>query len=139
MKRMPPFIIPDLPAVLSYYAPLRQVFQNLISNSLKYHQKGRDVEINIRAEETATHWKFAISDNGIGIEPEYHERVFVIFQRLHNREEYSGTGIGLAIVKKIIESLSGEINIQSTHGEGTTFEFSIGKLNASTELPIINK
>ena len=118
----------NLPSLVSFRTPLRQVFQNLLSNSVKYHIKGKPPEVNISAEETETHWQFAISDNGIGIEAEYFKTIFVIFQRLHNKDEYSGTGIGLAVCKKIIETLGGKIWIESEEGKGSTFYFTIKKL-----------
>jgi PAS domain S-box-containing protein len=117
----------NLPSLVTHKTPLRQVFQNLISNSLKYHIKGITPLINISAEENETHWQFAISDNGIGIEEEYFNKIFVIFQRLHNKDEYSGTGIGLAVCKKIIENLGGKIWLASVPGKGTTFYFTLPK------------
>jgi len=116
-----------LPSLVTYKTPLRQVFQNLISNSLKYHIKGIAPLINISAEENETHWQFAISDNGIGVEEEYFNKIFVIFQRLHNKDEYSGTGIGLAVCKKIIENLGGKIWLESEENKGSTFYFTIPK------------
>ena len=116
-----------LPTLITELASLRQVFQNLISNALKYHVKGKPPVINISAEETETHWQFTISDNGIGIEAEYFDRIFVLFQRLHNKDEYSGTGIGLAVCKKIIENLGGKLWLTSVPENGTTFYFTILK------------
>jgi PAS domain S-box-containing protein len=117
-----------LPTVRSYHSPLLQVFQNLIGNALKYRRPGTTPEIYIRAESRPDSWLFTITDNGIGIEPEYFGKVFVIFQRLHTREEYGGTGMGLAIVKKIVENLGGKIWIESIVGEGSTFYFEIPKI-----------
>ncbi len=117
----------NLPSLVTHQTSLRQVFQNLISNSLKYHTKGIAPLIIISAEETETHWQFAISDNGIGIEEEYFNKIFVIFQRLHNKDEYSGTGIGLAVCKKIIENLGGKVWLTSVPEKGTTFYFTIPK------------
>ncbi len=117
----------NLPSLVTHQTYLRQVFQNLVSNALKYHVKGRSPVINISAEERETHWQFAISDNGIGIEAEYFNKIFVIFQRLHNKDEYSGTGIGLAVCKKIIENLGGKIWLASEEDKGTTFYFTIPK------------
>ena len=114
-----------LPVVQTYKTPLRQVIQNLVSNALKYQQPGKPPIIHIAAKETPTHWKFSVEDNGIGIDSEYFERIFVIFQRLHNKDEYSGTGMGLAIVKRIIETLGGAIWVESTTGKGSTFFFTI--------------
>jgi len=117
----------NLPSLRLYKTPVRQVFQNLISNALKYHKQDQPLVINISAEETSMHWQFAISDNGIGIEEEYFNKIFVLFQRLHNKDEYSGTGIGLAVCKKIIENLGGKIWVESEEGQGSTFYFTIPK------------
>jgi PAS domain S-box-containing protein len=121
----------DLPQLVTYRTPLRQVFQNLISNSLKYHKDGIPPVIRISFSETQTHWQFAVEDNGIGIDPEYYDKIFIIFQRLHNKDEYSGTGIGLAITKKIIENLGGSIWLESAEGEGCCFYFTIEKQKES--------
>ncbi|MEJ7692643.1 PAS domain S-box protein [Daejeonella sp.] len=116
-----------LPTLITYKTPLRQVFQNLISNALKYHKKDRTPAITISAEESEAFWQFAVSDNGIGIEEEYFNNIFVIFQRLHNKDEYSGTGIGLAVCKKIILNLGGKIWVESEEDKGSTFYFTIPK------------
>lgn len=117
----------DLSVISSYHSPLRQVFQNLITNAVKYSKPGLPPKIRISATDQTTAWKIAIEDNGIGIPPEYHERIFIIFQRLHKREEYGGTGIGLAVVKKIIDNLGGTIWVDSIPGEGSTFYFTLPK------------
>jgi PAS domain S-box-containing protein len=119
--------IQSLPVIHAYKAPLRQVLQNLLSNALKYQHEDRRPVITISSFEKGTDWEFIVKDNGIGISSEHHERVFVIFQRLHNRDEYSGTGIGLAIVKKIISNMGGRIWIDSEEGKGSAFHFSIPK------------
>jgi PAS domain S-box-containing protein len=116
-----------LPVINAYKTPLRQVFQNLIGNALKYSKKGVPVELKIAAEDLGSHWKFSIADNGIGIEKEYFDKIFIIFQRLHNKDEYSGTGMGLAIAKKIIENQGGEIWVESEEGKGSCFYFTILK------------
>jgi len=117
----------ELPEINSQKSQLRQVIQNIISNAIKYRRKGVDPIIKLDVNETDTHWKFVISDNGIGIADEYFERIFVIFQRLHNKEEYSGTGIGLAICKKIIENLGGKIWVESEENKGSRFLFILPK------------
>src|SRR5690606_20596820 len=117
----------NLPKIKSYKTPIRQIFQNLISNALKYHSSERQPIIQISSVDLQTHWEFSVSDNGIGIEPEYYERIFILFQRLHDRSQYSGTGIGLAITRKIIENLGGEIKVESVEHEGSVFTFSILK------------
>ncbi len=119
----------ELPIMAVPKTAIRQVFQNLISNSLKYNQLKQGIvpEISICAKNLGDHWQFEVKDNGIGIGSEYFEKIFTIFQRLHDRSEYSGTGIGLAITKKIIENLDGKIWIESEIGKGTTFFFTIPK------------
>ncbi len=106
---------------------LRQLFSNLIGNALKYYSKERQPEIKISSLEKEKHWEFKISDNGIGIEEEFKEQIFIIFQRLHQRDEYEGTGIGLAICKKIVDNFGGKIWVDSRLGEGSSFYFTIPK------------
>jgi len=102
---------------------LKQVFQNLISNGIKFHKEETRPEIHVGAERQDNEWEFSVCDNGIGIEPRHFERVFAIFQRLHSRDEYPGTGIGLAIYKKIVERHGGCIGVESEPGQGSTFKF----------------
>jgi len=115
----------DLPIIVGSRAPLRHLFQNLISNALKYQRPGIPPEVNITCRQLSNAWEFTVSDNGIGIDPQFFEKIFEIFQRLHNRDEYSGTGIGLAIAKRIIVRMGGKIWLESTPGKGSTFHFSI--------------
>lgn len=117
----------NLPTLTAYRSPILQVFQNLIGNALKYSREDVAPEIKIEAEELNNEWQFSISDNGIGIDEEYHEKIFVIFQRLHDKEKYGGTGMGLAIVKKIIENLGGRLWLNSTPNKGSTFYFTLKK------------
>jgi PAS domain S-box-containing protein len=119
----------NLPTFKTYKTPIRQVFQNLISNSLKYHKANTAPLIVISCKETKTHYQFEVKDNGIGIAPEYFDKIFIIFQRLHNKDEYSGTGMGLAIAKKIVENLGGKIWVKSEEGKGSTFYFTLLKTN----------
>ncbi|MEO8111369.1 MAG: PAS domain S-box protein [Ginsengibacter sp.] len=121
--------IAKLPVLNISRTPMRQVFQNLISNGLKYHKDGVVPQISISVNSVGEFWQFAISDNGIGIGKAYLDKIFIIFQRLHNKEKYSGTGIGLAITKKIIESMGGSIRVESEEGKGSTFYFTIPKKN----------
>ncbi|MEO8823920.1 MAG: PAS domain-containing protein [Ginsengibacter sp.] len=116
-----------LPTVNGYKSPLRQVIQNLVSNAIKYRSKDESPLIVVEAEDLNFQWKFSVKDNGIGIEPEYYERIFNIFQRLHRNEEYSGSGIGLAIVKKIVIAMGGEIGIEPNGDKGSIFIFTIPK------------
>ncbi|MCU7495677.1 MAG: response regulator [Ignavibacteria bacterium] len=120
-------IIKDhLPTVKADPIQITQLFQNLISNAIKFRSKRRPV-VHIGLEEKVDHWIFSVSDNGIGIDPQYKERIFVIFQRLHDMSEYPGTGIGLAICKKIVERHRGKIWVESVLGEGSTFYFTLEK------------
>nr|WP_319374782.1 PAS domain S-box protein [uncultured Methanobacterium sp.] len=114
----------NLPVVRADYPQMVQVFQNLLSNSIKYNNQKRP-KIHISAEKRDNDWVFKVEDNGIGIDPKHGERVFKIFQRLHARDEYNGTGIGLAIVKRIIERHGGAIWYDSQPGQGATFYFNI--------------
>ena len=115
----------DLPPLVANATELRQVFQNLISNALKFRRPDAPPRVTIEAEQAPAGWAFVVADNGIGIEPAYLERIFLVFQRLHARDEYPGTGIGLALVKKIVERQGGEISVRSTPGEGTVFRFTV--------------
>jgi PAS domain S-box-containing protein len=114
----------NLPALPSIGSTLVQLFQNLIDNAIKFRSRECPL-IRISARQQKDGWKFTFSDNGIGIDPQYGERIFIIFQRLHTREKYHGTGIGLAICKKIVEYHNGSINVESRHEEGTTFVFTL--------------
>jgi PAS domain S-box-containing protein len=115
----------DLPEVMADETQLVQLFQNLIGNAIKFHKPGESPRIHISAQRKNEDWVFSVRDNGIGIDPQYFDRIFVIFQRLNTREEYKGTGIGLAICKKIVERLGGKIWIESQPGQGATFYFTL--------------
>lgn len=117
-------LVDKLPVLLGHVSPMRQVFQNLIGNALKYSCPGVPPQVHITAQDKGTEWEFAIQDNGIGIEKEYFDKVFIIFQRLHHKDEFSGTGMGLAITKKIIDNMGGRIWI-SSGGEGSIFYFTV--------------
>lgn len=112
-----------LPTIYGDPTQLQQLFQNLIANGIKFGRAGIPTVVHISARREGSDWVFAVNDNGIGIEPQYLDRIFVLFQRLHTRSEYPGTGIGLAICKKIVERHGGSITVDSKPGEGTTFEF----------------
>jgi light-regulated signal transduction histidine kinase (bacteriophytochrome) len=114
-----------LPTVLGDATQLRQVFQNLIANGIKFHRPDDTPRVHISATQDHQAWTFGVSDNGIGIEHQYRERIFALFQRLHTRADYPGTGIGLAICKKIVERHGGQICVESEPGRGTTFRFTV--------------
>ena len=113
-----------LPGVVGRFPQLTLVFQNLIANALKFHGQ-EPPKIHIGAQREGRQWVFSVKDNGIGIDPQYFNRLFIIFQRLHGREEYPGSGIGLALAKKIIEYHGGRIWIESQLEEGSTFFFTL--------------
>jgi PAS domain S-box-containing protein len=112
--------LPCLPVHLTH---LQQMFQNLIGNAIKYRSPERPPVVHISAERQGGHWIFTVSDNGIGIGPEYKERIFGLFKRLHTSDEYSGTGIGLAICQRIVDRYHGRIWVESEPGKGSTFRF----------------
>ena len=116
-----------LPEVMGDPTQLLQVFQNLIGNALKFHGEAPP-RVRIEAEPLEGLWRFTVRDQGIGIAPEYHQRIFVLFQRLHGRSEYPGTGIGLAICKKIVERHGGTIGVESQPGAGSTFWFTLRRV-----------
>ncbi|MDI6784607.1 MAG: ATP-binding protein [bacterium] len=116
----------SLPTIMADESQIRLLFQNLVSNTIKFRST-EPPRIHISAELKGTDWEFAVRDNGIGIAPEYFDRIFVIFQKLHGKEQYPGTGIGLAICKRIIERHGGKIWVASEPGKGAMFFFTIPK------------
>lgn len=119
-------IIQHLPdSILADQTKIRQVFQNLIANALKFSAAGVKPIVTINCKEEEDQWLFSVQDNGIGIKPEFQDKIFLLFKRLHNNTEYEGTGIGLAMVKKIIDQHQGQIGLDSTLGKGSTFWFTI--------------
>jgi signal transduction histidine kinase len=121
-----------LPTVQADETQLRQVFQNLVGNALKFHGSAPP-RVHVSAQEVDGEWRFSVRDDGIGIDPQYAERIFVIFQRLHTEAEYPGTGIGLAISKKIVERHGGRIWVESAPGHGATFYFTLGTVERAGE------
>ena len=119
----------ELPAVRGDLEQLTQLFQNIVGNALKYRRNER-VNVYVSAECTGASWEFCVADDGIGIESEYYDKIFVLFQRLHTRREYPGTGIGLAICKKIVERHGGRIWVESEFGKGSRFLFTLPVLPA---------
>jgi PAS domain S-box-containing protein len=114
----------ELPTIMADETQLVQVFQNLISNAIKFRSKELP-RIHVSGERNGDEWVFSVKDNGMGIDPQYYERIFVIFERLHGKEEYPGTGIGLAICKRIVERHGGRIWIESEPGKGSMFYFTL--------------
>jgi light-regulated signal transduction histidine kinase (bacteriophytochrome) len=114
----------NLPTINCSPLQLTQLLQNLVSNAIKF-RRDEPPRVEITAKRSDDEWLFSVSDNGIGISEEFSEKIFVIFQRLHNYNEYPGTGIGLAICKKIVEKLGGHIWVESEVGKGSTFNFVI--------------
>ena len=113
-----------LPMVLADDTQMGQVFQNLLSNAIKFHSD-QPLKIHVSAKKSEDQWVFSVKDNGLGIDPEHFDRIFLMFQRLHGKDEYPGTGIGLAVCKRIIDRHGGKIWIESDKGKGSTFYFSL--------------
>ena len=114
-----------LPEVMADEVQLVQLFQNLVGNAIKYQGPGAP-HIHVSAVKNgAPKWKFSVQDDGLGIDPQFFERIFGMFQRLHKRDEFEGTGMGLAICKKIVERHGGTISVESTPGQGSTFHFDL--------------
>jgi PAS domain S-box-containing protein len=118
-----------LPSLKTYKVAIMQILHCLLDNALTYTEEGIQPMVDIEVMENKQEWKISIKDNGIGIDPQFHTKIFVIFQRLHNKEQYSGTGIGLAIAKRHVEFLGGRIWLESKLGKGTIFYFTIPKIH----------
>jgi PAS domain S-box-containing protein len=114
-----------MPLIKADRTQITQLFQNLFSNAIKFQRPGNAPHIHVGVQRVNSEWQFSVEDNGIGIAPAYLDRIFVIFQRLHKKSEYPGTGIGLAICKKVVERHGGRIWVESTPGEGTIFYFTL--------------
>lgn len=117
----------DLPQISGIRSQIDQLFQNLIENAFKFRRPETDPLVNITCESQGEFWRFSVADNGIGIDPKYSERIFLMFHRLHSNSEYPGTGIGLAICKKIVEFHGGKIELDTAADGGATFHFTLPK------------
>ena len=115
----------DLPMVMGDETQLSQLFQNLIDNAIKFRRAEETPRVHISAQRKGNDWEFSVQDNGIGIDPQYFDRIFIIFQRLHSREAYEGTGIGLAVCMRIVERHGGRIWVESEPGRGSLFHFTL--------------
>jgi len=113
---------PGMPTLKTEKIPLEQVFMNLINNAIKYGQSS-DTRVQVSVRDVGRYYEFALTDNGPGIAPEYHQKIWLIFQRLQARDQQEGTGIGLSVVKKIVESRGGRVWLESELGAGATFRF----------------
>jgi light-regulated signal transduction histidine kinase (bacteriophytochrome) len=116
----------ELPVVMGDRSQLAQLMQNLIGNGLKYHGD-QPPHVHVSAERDGNQWTFSVRDNGIGIEPKHHERIFEIFKRLHDQTEYPGTGIGLAVCRRVVTRHGGKIWLESEAGCGSVFHFTLSE------------
>jgi signal transduction histidine kinase len=112
-----------LPTFFTERVPLETVFRNLLGNALKHHDRPQTGQVSVSATEQATVVEFTITDDGPGIDPEFHERIFQMFQTLKPRDQIEGSGMGLAIVKKLVENYGGTVQVESSVGQGATFRF----------------
>lgn len=119
--------VEKLPVIKGYPNELKQLYQNLIVNAIKFRNKKGKSQVKVSAKESPYYWEFSVQDNGIGIEEQFYDKIFTIFQRLHTKKEYEGSGIGLAHCKKIAELHFGKIWVTSVPGQGSTFSFTIAK------------
>ncbi len=117
----------NIKKIKAFSAPLTQTLHNLLDNAIKYSKKGTPPKITISLTDKKSHWQLKVEDNGIGIDERFFDKIFVIFQRLHNKEDFDGTGIGLAVSKKQVESWGGKIWVKSKPGKGSAFYFTINK------------
>lgn len=123
-------VVSPLPTVQGSYTGWRQILQNLVSNGIKFVPNERHPEIKISAIQKDDTWQISVSDNGTGIDPKFHKTIFNLFRRVHASSDYEGTGMGLAIVKKVVENFEGDIALESEPDQGTTFTISIGSSNS---------
>jgi light-regulated signal transduction histidine kinase (bacteriophytochrome) len=115
----------ELPTVNADRTQLVQVFQNLVGNAIKFRKEDEPPRVHVTAERAGTEWIISVKDNGIGIDPQYFNRLFIIFQRLHGKQEYPGTGVGLAICQRIVTRHGGRIWLESSPGDGARFHFTM--------------
>lgn len=118
-------VVDPLPTIEADEAQLVQLFQNLLANAIKFRREGEHPRIRVSAAREGDDWIFRVEDNGIGIEDEYFDKIFIIFQRLHGKGDFPGTGIGLSVCKKIVERHGGRIWVESKPCEGSVFQFSL--------------
>tara|TARA_R110002050_G_scaffold3009_5_gene16034 strand:- start:431 stop:856 length:426 start_codon:yes stop_codon:yes gene_type:complete len=123
--------VSELPKIMGYEVEVKLLFQNLIGNAIKFRDPNRPAEISVSASKEEGDWKFCVSDNGIGISPEYKEKIFIIYQRLHAGKDYEGTGIGLAHCRKIVDLHGGKIWMESELGKGSKFYFTIHEITSA--------
>ena len=121
------FIIDDMPIIKSNSTRIYQIFSNLVVNAVKHHHTHKNILIEINCIDKEDFWEFSVKDNGPGIDPKYHEKIFDIFQTLKSKDEVEGTGLGLALIKKIVTQYGGTIRLKSELGKGSTFIFTIKK------------
>lgn len=126
-KKAAIYIMTPMPTVTGNLTKLTQLFQNVMANAIKFHKPGERPKVEIEAHDEGESWRFAVKDYGIGITPDYHGQIFQLFRRLHSKKQYSGSGIGLALCRRIVEQHGGEIWVESEFGEGATFCFTIRK------------
>ncbi len=131
--------VDTLPEVQGNPLQIGQLLQNLIENALKYHRSGTIPQIHLSATKQEKNWIFSCRDNGIGIESDFFEQIFYAFKRLHSQTQYAGTGIGLAVCKKIVQRHGGRIWVESTYGEGSTFFFSLPRVSQPKTTPPPNR
>ena len=117
--------VDELPTVDCDSSAIVQLFQNLIANALKFRREDAVPRVGISSRRVEGSWEISVKDNGIGISPEHHTKIFEMFERLHPRERYGGTGIGLAVCRKIVERHGGRIWVESTPGRGSVFRFTL--------------
>ena len=122
-------ITDELPVINAFPAEMKQLFQNLLSNAIKFKKPHEAPRIHVSAKPFPGYWQFEVSDNGVGIDAKHYQKIFILFQRLHGREDYPGTGIGLSYCKKIVELHHGRIWVESVPGQGSHFFFTISKQN----------